>query len=39
MICPYYKNRDVFDGFNEIIVALGGRPMTEEEFRSPELRD
>lgn len=39
MICPYYKNKDVFNGFNEMIEALKGRPMTEEEFRSPELRN
>lgn len=38
MICPFYKNKQVFDGFNEIIEAFGGRPMTEEEFRDPELR-
>ena len=38
MFCPYYKNKDVFDGFNNIIQALGGKPMTEEEFRSAELR-
>ena len=39
MICPYYKNKDVFNGFNEMIEALKGRPMTEDEFRSPELRN
>lgn len=39
MFCPYYKNKDVFDGFNNIIQALGGKPMTEEEFRSAELRN
>ena len=39
MICPYYKNKEVFDGFNEMIEALGGKPMTEEEFRSSELRN
>lgn len=39
MICPYYKNREVFDGFNELIEAFGGKPMTEEEFRSAELRN
>lgn len=39
MICPFYKNKEVFDGFNEIIEALGGKPMTEEEFRSAELRN
>ena len=33
MFCPYYKNKDVFDGFNNIIQALGGKPMTEEEFK------
>lgn len=39
MFCPYYKNKEVFDGFNEIIEALGGKPMTEEEFKSSELRN
>ena len=39
MICPYYKNSEVFNGFNEMIEALGGKPMTEEEFRNPELRN
>jgi hypothetical protein len=39
MICPYYKNKEVFDGFNEMIEAFGGKPMTEEEFRSAELRN
>ena len=39
MICPNYKNKEVFDGFNEIIEAFGGKPMTEEEFRSSELRN
>lgn len=39
MICPYYKNKEVFDGFNEIVEAFGGKPMTEEEFRSANLRN
>lgn len=39
MFCPYYRNKEVFNGFNEIIEALGGKPMTEEEFRSSELRN
>lgn len=37
--CPFYKNKDVFDGFNEIIESLGGRPMTAEEFKSADLRN
>lgn len=39
MFCPLYTNKEVFDGFNEIIEAFGGKPMTEEEFRSSELRN
>jgi hypothetical protein len=39
MFCPYYKNKQVFDGFNEMIEAFGGRPMTEEEFRDVDLRN
>lgn len=36
--CPYYPNKEVKDNFNEIIVALGGKAMTDEEFRDVELR-
>ena len=38
MICPNYKLKAVFDGFNEMVIAFGGKPMTEEEFRDPALR-
>lgn len=37
--CPYYKNKDIFDGFNKMVKAFGGKPLTEEEFRDPELRN
>jgi len=39
MFCPNYKNKEVFDGFNEIVEALGGAPLTEEEFRESALRN
>ena len=39
MFCPNYKNKEVKDGFSEIVVALGGQPLTDEEFRSSELRN
>jgi len=39
MVCPVYKNKKVREQFNEIISALGGRPMTEQEFASVELRN
>jgi len=39
MFCPNYKNKEVKDGFNEIVEALGGKPLTDEEFRSSELRN
>ena len=39
MFCPNYKIKEVKDGFNEIIKALGGQPLTDEEFRSSELRN
>ena len=39
MFCPNYKNKEVFEGFNQIVTALGGQPLTEEEFRSSELRN
>lgn len=38
MFCPNYTNKEVFDGFNEIVEAFGGKPLTEDEFRSSELR-
>lgn len=37
--CPYYKDKEVFKQFNQIITALGGKPMSEEEFKSRELRN
>lgn len=39
MFCPLYTNKEVFDGFNEIVQALGGKPLTAEEFRSSDLRN
>lgn len=39
MICPNIKIKEVKDGFNEMVIALGGRPLTDEEFRSSELRN
>ena len=39
MFCPNYKVKEVFDGFNEIVEALGGAPLTEEEFRESALRN
>lgn len=38
-MCPNYKNKEVFDGFNEMVEALGGRPLTEEEFGDSTLRN
>lgn len=39
MFCPNIKNKEVVKGFNEIVEALGGKPLTEEEFKSSELRN
>ena len=39
MICPNIHIKEVKDGFNEMVEALGGRPLTEEEFKSSELRN
>lgn len=39
MFCPNYKNKEVKEGFNEIIEAFGGKPLTDEEFRSSDLRN
>uniref|UniRef100_A0AAU8B7T5 Uncharacterized protein n=1 Tax=Dulem virus 42 TaxID=3145760 RepID=A0AAU8B7T5_9CAUD len=38
MICPNITNEQVVSEFNEIVKALGGEPLTQEEFRSSELR-
>ena len=38
MFCPLYTNKKVFNEFNELVEALGGAPLTEEEFRSSSLR-
>ena len=37
--CPYYKDKEVFEQFNQIITALGGKPMSKEEFKSRALRN
>lgn len=39
MICPNISIKEVKDGFNEMVEALGGRPLTDEEFKSSELRN
>lgn len=39
MVCPLYTNRKVFNDFNKIVKALGGKEMTEEEFRDSALRN
>ena len=39
MFCPYINNKQVVDGFNEMVQAFGGRPMTKEEFKSSSLRN
>jgi hypothetical protein len=39
MFCPNYKIKEVFDGFNEMVEAFGGKALTEEEFKSSELRN
>lgn len=39
MICPFYKNNKVKEQFNEIVKSLGGRPLTDEEFQSSDLRN
>lgn len=39
MICPNIHIKEVKDGFNEMVEALGGRPLTDEEFKSSELRN
>lgn len=38
-MCPNYKNKQVFNEFNEIITALGGTAMSEEEFKDSALRN
>lgn len=38
MFCPLYKNKNVEIPFNQVIETFGGTPLTEEEFRSADLR-
>lgn len=38
MFCPNYRVKEVFDGFNQMVEAFGGTPLTEEEFKSADLR-
>lgn len=38
-MCPNYKNKKVFSEFNEIVTSLGGRAMTEDEFKDSALRN
>lgn len=38
MFCPQINNQKVRDSFNDIIEALGGQPMSIEEFKDGELR-
>lgn len=39
MICPNISNKQVVKDFNEIVEALGGKPLTIEEFKNAELRN
>lgn len=38
MICPNITNKQVVKQFNEIVEALGGTALIEEEFKSSDLR-
>lgn len=38
MFCPQINNQKVRDSFNDIVEALGGEPLTIEEFKDGELR-
>ena len=38
MVCPNIHLKSVTDDFNSIVQALGGTPLTDDEFRSAELR-
>lgn len=37
-MCPNINSRQIRDEFNEIVTALGGNPLTVEEFKNKELR-
>lgn len=37
-ICPNFSNKEVFDEFNQMIEAFGGKAMTMDECKSGELR-
>lgn len=39
MICPNFKNKNVFKAFNQMVKAFGGKEMTEDEFRDSALRN
>ena len=39
MFCPNINNKEVLDGFNEMVQAFGGQPLTEDEFKSSSLRN
>ena len=39
MICPNISNKKVLQDFNEIVEALGGKPLSIEEFKNAELRN
>lgn len=38
MFCPNIYLKSVTDDFNSVVVALGGNPLTDDEFKSAELR-
>lgn len=37
-MCPNANDEQIRNEFNEVVTALGGRPLTVEEFKSKELR-
>lgn len=37
--CPNINVKSVREGFNEMVEAFGGSPLTVEEFKNPELRN
>jgi hypothetical protein len=37
--CPLYTNKKVKKEFNDIVTALGGRALSDDEFRNMSARD
>lgn len=39
IICPNFANKQVFEEFNQMVEAFGGKPLSKAEYKSSELRN